>query len=83
MIKAHIEYTDPISTQARVPCLTLSSFFAPTFCPPNVAIVAPSASKGAEKNILTLLAAVIEAIETAPREFTLICNITDPSAVME
>ena len=60
-----------------------SSFLAPTFWPPKVAMVDPRASKGQQKNMLILLPAVTAATAMEPRELTAVCRITLPMAVME
>ena len=60
----------PIRLAAFNPCVTRSSFFAPTFCPAYVAIVPPSASNGQQKNMLTLLPVETAATAMDPSEFT-------------
>ena len=46
-------------------------------------MVEPMASKGQQKNMLTFPAAVTDATAADPREFTAVCKITEPMAVME
>ena len=46
-------------------------------------MVEPMASKGQLKNILTFPEAVTDATAMEPREFTAVCMITEPMAVME
>jgi len=55
------EYTLPIMELVKIPVLTRSIFFAPTFCPAYVAIVEPSASNGQQQNMEILPAAVTDA----------------------
>ena len=45
------EYTTPTRMQDRSPWPMRSSFFAPMFCPPQVDMVTPMASKAQLKNM--------------------------------
>ena len=81
--KITTEYTLPMIELARIPVLTRSIFFAPTFCPAYVAIVEPSASNGQPQNMEILPAAVTEATAVEPRPLTAVCKITLPIAVIE
>ncbi len=65
------------------PLFSLSSRPAPTFCPPQVAIVDPSASYGVQKKMLTFPPAVCAATKTEPRPLTAVWRMTEPMAVME
>ena len=65
------------------PFPTRSSFPAPTFWPAYVAIVEPSASNGQQLKPEIRPAAVTAATAWEPSEFTAVCKITLPIAVME
>ena len=73
----------PIPHAIYNPFVTRSNRFAPTFCPPNVAMVEPNASIMAQKKHAILEPDVREATAALPKPLTAVCKITLPIAVME